>query len=197
MITPPALIDGAPSQSGVRGLSARTTPVAGVASFRAASAPRETRFPAVLRGSSAIPGASTGLCQPSAAAHAGPTLRRPSPAVDEGHYPRVAKPARERIAGVAAGASPLLVSPKTGRRLTRQAIYGLVGRLAQAAGVGELSPHGRRATMVTLALDSEMALRDVQDSARHADPRTTRLYDRDRHSLNRHAALRLAELGNR
>jgi hypothetical protein len=39
--------------------------------------------------------------------------------------------------------------------------------------------------MVTLALDSGMPLRDVQDSARHADPRTTRRYDRDRHSLNR------------
>jgi hypothetical protein len=28
--------------------------------------------------------------------------------------------------------------------------------------------------MVTLALDAGMPLRDVQDSARHADPRTTR-----------------------
>jgi integrase len=104
---------------------------------------------------------------------------------------------RDRIAGAAPGAGPLLVSPRTGRRLTRQAIYGLIGRLARAAGVGELSPHALRATMVTLALDSGMPLRDVQDSARHADPRTTRRYDRDRHSLNRHAALRLAELGDR
>jgi hypothetical protein len=39
--------------------------------------------------------------------------------------------------------------------------------------------------MVTLALDAGMPLRDVQDSARHADPRTTRRYDRDRHSLRR------------
>ena len=50
--------------------------------------------------------------------------------------------------------------------------------------------------MVTLALGAGMPLRDVQDSARHADPRTTRRYDRDRHSLNRHAALRLAELAD-
>jgi integrase/transposase-like protein len=105
-------------------------------------------------------------------------------------------PERERIAGAAPGAGSLLVSPRTGRRLTRQAIYGLIGRLARAAEVGELNPHGLRATMVTLALDSGMPLRDVQDSARHADPRTTRRYDRDRHSLNRHAALRLAELGD-
>lgn len=83
-----------------------------------------------------------------------------------------------------------------GRRLTGQAIYGLIARLAGAAGVGELSPHGLRATMVTLALDAGMPLRDVQDSAWHADPRTTRGYDRDRHSLNRHAALRLDELAD-
>jgi len=95
-----------------------------------------------------------------------------------------------------AGDQQLFVSPSTGRPLTRQAIYGLIGRLAKAAGVGQLSPHGLRATMVTLALDTGMPLRDVQDSARHADPRTTRRYDRDRRSLNRHAALRLAELGD-
>jgi hypothetical protein len=41
-----------------------------------------------------------------------------------------------------------------------------------------------------------MPRRDVQDSARHADPRTSRRHDRDRQSLNRHAALRLAELGD-
>ena len=103
---------------------------------------------------------------------------------------------RARIAGATATAGPLLISPRTGRPLTRQAIRGLVERLARSAGVGRLSPHGLRATMVTLALDAGMPLRDVQDSARHADPRTTRRYDRDRKSLNRHAALRLAELGD-
>ncbi len=104
---------------------------------------------------------------------------------------------RTEIAGADANAGPLLLSPRTGRPLTRQAIHGLIGRLARAGGVGALSPHGLRATMVTLALDAGMPLRDVQDSARHAAPRTTRRYDRDRHSLNRHAALRLAELSDR
>ena len=101
-------------------------------------------------------------------------------------------------ATIAAGADtgPLLLSPTTRRPLTRQAIYGLINRLARSAGLGELTPHGLRATMVTLALGAGMPLRDVQDSARHADPRTTRRYDRDRHSLNRHAALRLAELAD-
>ncbi len=50
--------------------------------------------------------------------------------------------------------------------------------------------------MVTLTLDAGMPLKDVQDSARHGDPRTTRRYDRARQSPNRHAALRLAELGD-
>ena len=107
------------------------------------------------------------------------------------------QPERAQIAGVAADAGALLISPTTRRALTRQAIYGLIARLARAAGVGELTPHGLRATMVTLALDSGTPLRDVQESARHADARTTRRYDRDRHSLNRHAALRLAQLGDR
>jgi integrase/recombinase XerD len=103
---------------------------------------------------------------------------------------------RARIVGADAATGALLLSPTTGRRLTRQAIHGLINRLARSAGVGQLTPHGLRATMVTLALGAGMPLRDVQDSARHADPRTTRRYDRDRHSLNRHAALRLAELAD-
>ncbi|WP_445548394.1 MULTISPECIES: hypothetical protein [unclassified Frankia] len=37
-----------------------------------------------------------------------------------------------------------------------------------------------------------MSLRDVQDAAGHADPRTTRRYDRARHNLDRHAAYALA-----
>jgi integrase len=32
-----------------------------------------------------------------------------------------------------------------------------------------------------------VSLRDVQDAAGHADPRTTRRYDRARHNLDRHA----------
>ena len=49
-----------------------------------------------------------------------------------------------------------------GRRRTRRARRPCRGRA--------LNPHGLRAIMVTLALDSGMPLRDVQDSARHADP---------------------------
>ena len=39
----------------------------------------------------------------------------------------------------------------------------------------------------TAALDAGVPLRDVQDAASHADPRTTMRYDRARMSLDRHA----------
>ena len=54
------------------------------------------------------------------------------------------------------------------------------------------SPHSARHTAITLALDNGAALHDVQDMAGHADPRTTRRYDRSRNSLDRHATYALA-----
>ncbi len=40
--------------------------------------------------------------------------------------------------------------------------------------------------MITNALDAGVPLRDAQILARHADPRTTEHYDRDRGNLDRH-----------
>jgi integrase/recombinase XerD len=37
-------------------------------------------------------------------------------------------------------------------------------------------------------LDAGVPLRDVQFAARHADPRTTTIYDRRRQNFDRHAA---------
>ncbi len=42
-------------------------------------------------------------------------------------------------------------------------------------------------SFVTAALDAGVPLRDVQEAASHADPRTTMRYDRARGSLDRHA----------
>ena len=37
-----------------------------------------------------------------------------------------------------------------------------------------------------------MPLQDVQDAMGHADPRTTRRYDRSRHNLDRHPTYQMA-----
>ena len=44
-----------------------------------------------------------------------------------------------------------------------------------------------RATMLSTSFDAGVPLRDVQEAASHADPRTTMRYDRVRTSLDRHA----------
>jgi len=42
-------------------------------------------------------------------------------------------------------------------------------------------------TLLSTSLDAGAPLRDVQEAASHADPRTTMRYDRARGSLDRHA----------
>ncbi|GII32878.1 tyrosine-type recombinase/integrase [Planotetraspora mira] len=96
-------------------------------------------------------------------------------------------------------AGPLFVTGPTGphhggRRLDRWAITKLIRRIARQAGIpswSELTPHSLRHSFATLSLDAGAALRDVQDAMGHADPRTTRAYDRARYSLDRHPATRL------
>jgi integrase len=70
----------------------------------------------------------------------------------------------------------------------RAEVSKILRRLAKAAGLPEdlvLSPHSTRHTYATLALDAGVELRDLQDAMGHADPRTTRRYDRNRNNLNR------------
>jgi integrase/recombinase XerD len=77
--------------------------------------------------------------------------------------------------------------------IDRFAAWRLVRRLAHQAGITKpISPHSLRHTFVTLALDAGVELRDVQDAAGHADPRTTRRYDRNRYALERAATYRVA-----
>lgn len=57
--------------------------------------------------------------------------------------------------------------------------------VANRAGITKrLSPHSLRHGFVTLSLEAGATLTDVQDAAGHADPRTTRRYDRARHRLD-------------
>ena len=91
--------------------------------------------------------------------------------------------------------SGALLLKSSGRPYTRQEIAALLRTLCNRAVLQtKLTPHGLRATFITLALNDGVALRDVQDAARHADPRTTRLYDRDASALNRHPVHRLLGL---
>jgi integrase/recombinase XerD len=79
------------------------------------------------------------------------------------------------------------------KRLDRYDAARIVRRLARAAGIRRrISPHSLRHTAITLALDAGVPLRDAQDFARYADPRTTRRYDRGRRSLDRDATYALA-----
>ena len=87
----------------------------------------------------------------------------------------------ERISG------PNFVGAK-GARMDRYAADRTVKRLARRAGITKrIRPHSLRHSFITAALDAGVPLRDVQESASHADPRTTMRYDRGRGSLDRHA----------
>lgn len=72
--------------------------------------------------------------------------------------------------------------------LNGAAMRRLVARVAARAKIGRrVLPHELRHAMITNALDAGVPLRDVQIAARHADPRLTARYDRNRHNLDRHA----------
>ena len=75
-----------------------------------------------------------------------------------------------------------------GRRLDRHGAARIVRRVAGRAGISKpVGPHTLRHAFITAALDAGVPLRDVQEAASHADPRTTIRYDRARGSLDRHA----------
>jgi site-specific recombinase XerD len=90
---------------------------------------------------------------------------------------------REVVAGTAGAGLPIFTTIK-GKRWAPSEAFRTVQRLAKAAGIeGKISPHSLRHTFATIALDAGTALHDLQDSMGHADPRTTRRYDRARHTL--------------
>jgi integrase/recombinase XerD len=108
--------------------------------------------------------------------------------------PRTAETVDAYLAGRTAG--PLFAT-STGARLDRGAAWRLLRKLARRAVPGKadsIHPHDLRHAFVTLSLDAGASLRDVQDAAGHADPRTTRRYDRARNNLDRHPTYALAGL---
>ncbi|WP_445189233.1 tyrosine-type recombinase/integrase [Pseudonocardia sp. Cha107L01] len=123
---------------------------------------------------------------------------------DLGHDRGPAATTADRVAGrppvastnlASADVTGPLLATSTGGRLDQAALWHVVRRLARAGGIehwAALSPHSLRHSAITLALDAGASLRDVQDFAGHRDPRTTRRYDRSRHSLDRNASYTLA-----
>lgn len=81
----------------------------------------------------------------------------------------------------------------TDRRLSAADIASLVRRRSRAAGLSpRLSPHSFRVTTITDLLNQGVPLGDVQHLAGHADPRTTRLYDRRQKQVTRNIVERIS-----
>ena len=75
-----------------------------------------------------------------------------------------------------------------GRRMHRHGAGRVVRKVARRAGITKaVTPHTLRHAFITAALEAGVPLRDVQEAASHADPRTTMRYDRARGSLDGHA----------
>ena len=82
---------------------------------------------------------------------------------------------------------PILRPPRRPPARPRTA-YRWVRSIGERAGLDRVHPHMLRAAFIMAALDAGVPLRDVQIAARHADPRTTTVYDRRRQNYDRHAA---------
>jgi len=82
----------------------------------------------------------------------------------------------------------LIIRRQDGQRLDRRTAHRWVRSIGKRAGLGVVHPHMLRAGFIMAALDAGVPLRDVQIAARHADFRTTTIYDRRRENFDRHAA---------
>jgi len=97
-----------------------------------------------------------------------------------------------RIVGKGNKPAVIPLVPRTGRTIDlaigERTAHRWVRSIGKRAGLGHVHPHMLRAAFIMAALDAGVPLRDVQLAARHADPRTTTIYDRRRQNFDRHAA---------
>jgi len=88
--------------------------------------------------------------------------------------------------------APLFVATQHNRGeipLSTNTIAQVVKRRAKQAGITKwITPHSLRHTAITLALDGGASVRQVQQLAGHADPKTTMRYDRNRENLDDHGS---------
>jgi site-specific recombinase XerD len=81
----------------------------------------------------------------------------------------------------------------TARAMSGIDICRMMKRRLKAAGLpDQFSPHSFRVATVTDLLEQNVPLEDVQHLAGHADPRTTRLYDRRRKKITRNIVERIS-----
>lgn len=81
----------------------------------------------------------------------------------------------------------------TGQGMTAGDLGRMVKRRMRDAGLpSRLSPHSFRVTTITDLLEQGVPLEDVQNLAGHADPRTTRLYDRRQRRVTRNIVERIS-----
>lgn len=74
------------------------------------------------------------------------------------------------------------------RGISPMVIYRLILHYATASGLeAHLTPHGMRASFITLSVEGGASLIQTQDAARHKDPRTTERYIRRRNRLDDNA----------
>ena len=93
------------------------------------------------------------------------------------------------------GISRPLFTTATGRPWQRSEAFRTVQRLDRRPGIdGQISPHSLRHAFATIALDAGVPLHALQDSLGHADPRTTRRYDRARNNLQKSAGYDVARV---
>src|SRR5579863_6902979 len=102
--------------------------------------------------------------------------------------PLVPRTARTVDLAVGERSSGPILRRSDGLRLDRRTAHRWVRSIGRRAGLGHVHPHMLRAAFIMAALDAGVPLRDVQLAARHADPRTTTIYDRRRENFDRHAA---------
>jgi integrase/recombinase XerD len=92
-------------------------------------------------------------------------------------------PRTGRTLAIAERTSGPILDRRDGQRLDCRTAHRWVRSIGKRAELGLVHPHKLRAAFITAAVDAGVPLRDVQLAARHADPRTTTIYDRGDRTL--------------
>ncbi|HWS82848.1 MAG TPA: site-specific integrase [Ktedonobacteraceae bacterium] len=89
------------------------------------------------------------------------------------------------------GDKPSLRPDNTGKEVARRidikAIETVVKTLGNVIGVHGLTPHGLRATFITLTMEHDATLEQAQYAAKYKDPRTTERYRKQKCNLDNNA----------